>query len=93
MTEKPFIHKKAFSNVKTSFIYHEDVAKVIFKLLNKKGIINLGGKSQNIYNFAKKENKNIKKVLLKSNSKIGMPFDSSINISKLKKILKKNFKD
>ena len=93
MTEKPFIHKKAFSNVKTSFIYHEDVAKVIFKLLNKKGIINLGGKSQNIYNFAKKENKNIKKVLLKSNSKIGMPFDSSINISKLKKILKKNYKD
>ena len=56
MTEKPFIHKKAFANVKTSFIYHEDVAKILFKLLNKKGIINIGGKAQLIYNFAKKSN-------------------------------------
>ena len=45
MTEKPFLHKKAFVNVKTSFIYHDDVAKILFKLLNKKGIINVGGKS------------------------------------------------
>ena len=28
MTEKPFVHKKAFTNVKTSFMYHEDVAKI-----------------------------------------------------------------
>jgi dTDP-4-dehydrorhamnose reductase len=86
MTEKPFVHKKAFANVKTSFSYHEDVANILFKLLNKKGVINLGGKSQYIYNFAKKENKEIKKVYLKSNSKIGIPFDSSINISKLKRM-------
>ncbi|MDA9629793.1 sugar nucleotide-binding protein, partial [Candidatus Pelagibacter sp.] len=44
MTEKPFIHKKAFANVKTNFIYHEDVAKILFKLINKKGLINVGGK-------------------------------------------------
>ena len=88
MTEKPFVHKKAFANVKTSFTYHEDVANILFKLLNKKGVINLGGKSQYIYNFAKKENKEIKKVYLKSNSKIGIPFDSSISITKLKKLLR-----
>ena len=41
MTEKPFVHKKAFANVKTSFMYHDEVAKIIFKLLNKKGIINI----------------------------------------------------
>ena len=50
-------------------------------------------KSQNIYDFAKKENKKIKKVFLKSNTRIGIPFDSSISISKLKKILKKNNKN
>tara|TARA_B100001057_G_C22771866_1_gene919942 strand:+ start:814 stop:1536 length:723 start_codon:yes stop_codon:yes gene_type:complete len=93
MTEKPFVHKNAFGNVKTSFAYHEDISKMVFKLLDQKGIINLGGKSQNIYNFAKKENKKIKKVFLKSNSRIGIPFDSSISISKLKKILKKNNKN
>ncbi len=89
MTEKPFVHNKAFANVRTSFMYHEDVAKILFKLLNKKGIINLGGKSQYIFNFVKKEKKNIKKIFLKKNSKFEMPIDSSLNIKKLKQIIKK----
>ena len=88
MTEKPFVHKKAFTNVKTSFLYHEDVAKILFKILNQKGIINIGGKAQYIFNFAFKENKNIKKKHLKKNNKTSIPLDSSLNITKLKKILK-----
>jgi len=36
MTEKPFVHKVAFSNIKTSFTYHENIAKILFKLINKK---------------------------------------------------------
>ena len=56
MTEKPFIHKKAFANMRTNFMFHEDIAKNLFKLINLKGIINVGGKSQSIYNFAKKSN-------------------------------------
>ena len=55
MTEKPFVHKKAFANVKTSFLYHEDVVKILFKVLKEKGILNIGGKAQFIYNFAKNE--------------------------------------
>ena len=39
MTEKPFVHKKAFANVKTSFIYHEQVADILFKLLDKGSLI------------------------------------------------------
>jgi len=88
MTEKPFVHSKAFANVKTSFAYHDEVAKFLFKILNKKGVLNIGGKPQFIYNFAKKDNKNVKKVYLKKNEKIGMPFDSSINLAKLKRILR-----
>ena len=61
MCEKPFIHKSAFYDIKTNFIFQEDVAKMIPKLLNKKGIINIGGKKQSVYNFAKKFNKKIKK--------------------------------
>lgn len=89
MTEKPFVHKKAFANVKTSFMYHEDVAEILFKLLNKKGIINIGGKPQYIYNFAKKDNKNIKRMVLKKKNNFGMPKDSSLNLKKLRKIIKK----
>ncbi len=88
MTEKPFVHKKAFANVKTSFAYHDEVAKILFKILNQKGILNVGGKSKIIYEFAKKDNKNVKKIYLKKKSNLGMPFNSSINISKLKKIIK-----
>ena len=89
MTEKPFVHKKAFANVKTNFIYHEKIPPILFKLLNKTGIINLGGKAQSIFNFAKKENKLIKKAFLKKEQRIGIPFNSTMNLSKLNKILKK----
>ena len=91
MTEKPFIHKKAFANVKTSFMYHDEVAKILFKLLNKQGIINIGGKAQYIYNFAKKENKKVKKIYQNKKMRIKIPFDSTINIKKLQKIVKVKF--
>ena len=55
MTERPFVHAEAFANVKTSFLYHDDVCKILFKLIDQKGVINLGGKSQYIFNFAKKK--------------------------------------
>ena len=87
MTEKPFVHKKAFANVKNSFLYHDDVAKILFKLLNKKGIINIGGKTKYIYDFAKKDNPYVKKIFLKKNMNLGMPFNASLNITKLKKII------
>ena len=53
MTERPFVHNKAYANVRSNFIYQEDAAKLILKILNKKGIINVGGPSQTIYKFVK----------------------------------------
>ncbi len=88
MTEKPFVHKAAFYDVKYSFMYHDEVAKILLKLLNEKGILNVGGKIQSVYNFAKIENPKIKKIFLKKNKKIKMPFNSSINTEKMKKIIK-----
>ena len=84
MCEKPFLHKKAFYDIETNFIYHDEVIKMIPKILDKKGIINIGGKTQSVYNFAKKTNKNIVKI---SGKKV-FPPKPSMNISKLKKILK-----
>ncbi len=89
MTERPFVHDKAFANVKNSFAYHDEIIPKLFKIINEKGIINLGGKAQYIFNFAKKDNKKVKKIYLSKKSKIGMPFDSTINLSKLNKKLKK----
>ena len=36
MTEKPFIHKKAFSDVFLNFIFQEEIAKVLPKIIEKK---------------------------------------------------------
>tara|TARA_B100001996_G_C18210177_1_gene419574 strand:- start:39 stop:548 length:510 start_codon:yes stop_codon:yes gene_type:complete len=84
MCEKPFIHKHAFYDIKSNFIFHEEVAKIIPKILDKKGILNIGGKIQSIYSFAKKSNKNVKKI---SGKKL-FPKNPSMNIDKLKKIMK-----
>ena len=65
MTEKPFVHKKAFGDFKTNFIFQENIAKILFKLIKKTGVINVGGKSQSVYNFAKKFNPSIKKISAK----------------------------
>ena len=83
MTEKPFIHNKAYANVKSNFIFQEDAAKIILRILNKKGIINVGGPSQTIYNFAKLHNRKIKKIF----SKGEFPKKTDMNLNKLKKIL------
>ena len=87
MTEKPFVHKKAFADVKSNFIFHEDLAKILIKILEKKGIINIGGPSKTIYNFAKKYNSKVKKIFLKKQTKIVLGKNSSMNLSKLKKII------
>jgi dTDP-4-dehydrorhamnose reductase len=84
MCEKPFMHKKAFHDIETNFLFHEDVVKIIPKILNKKGIINVGGKKQSVYSFAKTFNKNVKKC---SGRKF-FPPKPSMNVSKLNKIMK-----
>ena len=85
MTEEPFIHKKAFKNVINNFLYHSEVVKILFRLLRKKGIINVGGKKRSIYDFAREKNKNVKKIYMKKNI---LPSNSSMNVNKLKKIMK-----
>ncbi len=85
MTEKPFVHKKAFSNVKTNFLFHEDVVPIIFQLLDCKGIINIGGKKQTIYNFAKNQNKKIKRAIAKKNQ---IPLNSTLDLKKMNLALK-----
>ena len=86
MTEKPFLYKFAYTNLRTNFMFHEDLAKAFFKLINKKGIINIGGPSQSVYNFVKKNNKKIKKKVLKKSKNI-LPLGSTMNIGKFKKII------
>ena len=84
MCEKPFVHEYAFHDINANFIFHEEVVKIIPKILDKTGVLNIGGKIQSIYSFAKKTNKNVKK---KSGKKL-FPKNVSMNVGKLNKIMK-----
>ena len=84
MTEKPFIHKRAFANVKLNFTFHENIAKILFKLIKKKGIINVGGDTNTAFNFAKKFNPRVKKIYSRKGQ---FPLNPYMNLSKFKKII------
>ena len=86
MTEKPFLHKKAFSNLKTNFMFHDDLVKMLPKILKQKGILNVGGRSQSVYSFAKKNNSKVKKIRAKK--VLDFPLNQTMNLAKLKKIIR-----
>ena len=87
MTEKPFIHKYAFKDLITNFIFHDEVVKIFPKLLKEKGIINLGGKTASVYSFAKKNNAKVKSIKAKKFLGNTIPLKHSMNIKKLNKII------
>ena len=74
--------------VKVGTIFHEDIIPMLMKLLNQKGIINLGGPIKTVYDFAKKDKPNIKKSFAKKTHKGKFPKNPSMNLGKLNKILK-----
>ena len=85
MTEKPFMYKKAYDNLIANYMFHEDLVKMLPKIIKKKGILNVGGKSQSVYSFAKKNNNKVIKI--KATSKIKMPLKQGMSILKLKKLI------
>ena len=86
MTEKPFVHKAAFSDFYTNFIFHEDIAPKVFKILKLKGVINFGGKPQSVFKFVKKYNPKIKKISYKKVFGKTYPSNTSMNLKKFKRI-------
>jgi dTDP-4-dehydrorhamnose reductase len=87
MTEKPFVHKSAYANMITNFIFHEDIIPILKKIIHKRGIINIGGPSKTVYAFAKKYNPKIKKIFIGRKNSL-MPKNSSMDLSKMRKLIK-----
>jgi len=87
MTEKPFIHKEALSDVKMNFIFHDDLCKILPKILHKTGVINVGGPTQSVYKFAKKYNPKIKKILSKNIINEKYVLNPSMSLAKLNKLI------
>ena len=88
-SESCFIHKVAFSNMYTNFIYHKNFMIILEKILKHKGVINVGGPGQSVYNFAVKDNPKIKKIKILNKNEINLPLNSLMSLNKLRKLLKK----
>ena len=88
MTEYPFIHKSAYTNMYTNFIYHKDLIKILDKVYSKFGVLNVGGPAKSVYDFARKDNPSINKEKIKNIKKNIIPLNSLMNLSKLKKLIK-----
>ena len=71
-------------------MYHEDLVKILPYVINKKGIINIGGPKQSIYNFVKKSNQSIKKDKL--NKKSNLPLNQTMNLKIINKIIRNKYK-
>jgi hypothetical protein len=87
LCQKPFPHPKALVDIKKSYLYMDEAADIILKLINKQGIINVGGEAMSPFEFIKKNNPNIKKNYLSEIKDVNMGIDASMNIDKLNKIL------
>ena len=85
--KKPFPHPKALVDMRKSYMFMEDAANVVLKLLNEKGTINVGGKSQSVYDFVKESNPNVEPITLSEISDVNMATDCSMDTTKMNKII------
>lgn len=79
LTDIPFRHKVAFTNIYKNSISHEDCAKYIHMLLNSSGIVNVGGDCISVYDFANKYG-----AVEKAECDNGRSVSIEMNVSKLK---------
>ena len=67
-------------------MFHEELVKILPKIINQKGILNVGGKSQSVFSFAKKNRSKVKKIKAKKN--LALPLNQTMNLVKMKKIIR-----
>ena len=87
MNKRPFPHPKALADMRKSLMYIDEAAKVVLELLDECGTINVGGKSQSVYDFVSETNPSVKPITLDEISDVNMAKDCSMNTDKLKKII------
>lgn len=88
MTEKPFVHPKALVDSQKSLMYIDEAAKVCLKIMDETGVINVGGEATSLYDFAKQERSDIQKIYRKDIKDVTMAKDSTMNMEKLRSILR-----
>ena len=87
MNKRPFPHPKALVDMKKSLMYIDEASEVVLKLLDEKGTINVGGKSQSVYDFVKETNSDVGEIYLDDIDDVNMATDCSMDTTKMKRLL------
>jgi len=88
-SQRPFKHPKAFTDLHKSYMYVDEIAPIIWKLIDKNsiGTYNVGGIGRSVYKFAKESNPDIIPISTKEVNET-LPFNTKLNTSKVWKELK-----
>lgn len=90
-TERPFRHPRAFTDCIKSYLYVDEIAPLILNLIESGyvGIVNVGGKRQSVYEFARESVPKVGKII---RAEIGnwVPADTSMNIALMQRILSRD---
>ena len=81
LCDYPFPHKAGLTDIKKSLIYTKDAAPLILKLLNQTGVINLGGNSRSVYDFAIKTDSKILPIKKSDIKDVDIAPDTSMTVS------------
>ena len=77
-------HKKALTDSYKSSLYSDEAAAFTLQLLNEKGIINVGGPRESIYDFANRTGADVEAITRDSIDGANIAHDSSMNVQKMK---------
>tara|TARA_R110002126_G_scaffold231947_1_gene376500 strand:- start:75 stop:629 length:555 start_codon:yes stop_codon:yes gene_type:complete len=83
----PFPHPQAATDIRKSLMFDIDAAPIILDLLDETGVINLGGDARSVYDFVINRNPSISKISSKEILDVRIAPDTSMDITKMKKIL------
>jgi len=88
MSNRPFPHELAAIDIRKSYLYEDEAAQIILKLLEERGIINVGGASMSVHEFARQETPGIGKINALDIKEVKIAPDTTMDTSKMKKILR-----
>ena len=87
MCNYPFPHANAAVDIKKSLIFDYDAAKIVLSLLEERGVINVGGDAQSVYDFASPGTPGIGRIKKEDILDVDIAPNTTMNLSRMKSIL------
>ena len=84
---RPFPHAKALSDVRKSFMYNDEAARILLQIIDRSGVINLGGPPRTVYEFAAETSPESQPISRFDLQDASIAPDTTMNIEKLSSLI------